>query len=374
MTEPSLADLVLTPGTPFWLRPLGMIRGASARRAIAAGEALPLLGNGERAFMLVEIMNRSRKAETGMSGRIATLAEARRWAPSGDAADRFAAQLDAMTRPRPRWAGLELDAPRIMGIVNVTPDSFSDGGAHRGSDGAIAHGKALLAAGADFLDIGGESVRPGATPVDAAEEIHRIEPVIRGLANLGALLSIDTRHAATMQAALAAGAGIINDVTALTGDPAAMAVAVRSGAPLILMHMRGEPRTMQEAPTYECAPLDVLDYLTNRVAACGEAGIPPSRILVDPGIGFGKRSRHNLQILAQLSLLHLTGCPVLLGASRKSLISSSVDPGIAPHDRLPSSLVAALTALDQGVQVLRVHDVAQTWQAIEVWRGIGRAA
>jgi dihydropteroate synthase len=361
------------PGEPFWLRPIGLIRGAAAREAITAEEALPLLGDAERCFMLVEIVTRDPAAEAGMAGRAITLAEGRRWAAARNASDRFSALLDTLTRPRPRWAGLELGTPRIMGIINVTPDSFSDGGAHHGTESAIAHGKALLASGADFLDIGGESVRPGAAAVDTAEEIRRVEPVIRALANLGAPLSIDTRHAATMEAALAAGASIINDVTALTGDPVSLAVAARTAAPLILMHMRGEPQTMQQAPAYECASLEVLDYLAGRVAACEAAGIPRARIVVDPGIGFGKRLRHNLQILAHLSLFHLTGCPILLGASRKSLISSSVDPGITPKDRLPSSLVAALAALDQGVQFLRVHDVAQTWQAIEVWRGIGRA-
>jgi dihydropteroate synthase len=361
------------PGEAFWLRPAGMIHGAAARQAIAAGEALALLGDAGRGFMLVEIVTRDPAAEAGMTCRAVTLAEGRRWAVAHAATDRFAAQLDALTRPRPRWAGLALDTPRIMGIVNVTPDSFSDDGEHRDAAAAIAHGQALLASGADFLDIGGESVRPGAAPVDPAEEIRRVEPVIRGLANLGALLSIDTRHAAAMEAALAAGASIINDVTALTGDPASLAVAARAGTPLILMHMRGEPPTMQETPAYECAPLEVLDYLAGRIAACEAAGIPRARIVVDPGIGFGKRLRHNLQLLAHLSLLHLTFCPILLGASRKSLISSSVDPGIAPRDRLPSSLVAAIDALNQGVQLLRVHDVAQTWQAIGVWRGIRHA-
>jgi dihydropteroate synthase len=375
MAEPVFDGLAAAPDEFFWLRPIGVLRGAAARDAITAGDALALLGDADRGFMLVEILVRDGVAETGMTGRAVTLAEGRRWATARDAADRFAAQLDVLTSPRPRWAGLDLDldTPRIVGIVNVTPDSFSDGGEHRGMAGAIAHGRALLSAGADFLDIGGESVRPGATPVDAAEEIRRVEPVIRALASLGAILSIDTRHATTMAAALAAGARIINDVTALTGDRSALTVAARAAAPLILMHMRGEPPTMQDAPEYECAPLEVLDYLVGRIAACEAAGIPRSRIAVDPGIGFGKRLRHNLQILARLSLLHLTGCPVLLGVSRKSLMSSSIDPGIAPRDRLPSSLAAALDALDQGVQLLRVHDVAQTWQAIEVWRGIGRA-
>jgi dihydropteroate synthase len=373
MAEAILDGLAPAPAEIFWLRPIGILRGASARAAIAAGQARALVGDAGRGFMLVEIITRKPAVETGMDGRIVTLAEGRRWAEERGRAERFDAQLDALTRPRPRWAGLDLGMPRIMGIVNVTPDSFSDGGAHRGAADAIAHGRALLAAGADLLDIGGESVRPGAVPVEPAEEIRRVEPVIRELANLGALLSIDTRHAATMEAGLAAGARIVNDVSALTGDPASLSVAARTAAPLILMHMRGEPPTMQDAPEYECAPLAVLDYLAGRIAACEAAGIPSSRIVVDPGIGFGKGLRHNLQILTRLSLLHLTGCPILLGVSRKSLISSSVDPGIAPRDRLPSSLAAGLDALDQGVQLLRVHDVAQTWQAIEVWRGMGRA-
>jgi len=373
MAPPIFDGLAPARGEPFWLRPIGILRGTSARAAVAAGEALALLGDATHGLMLVEIVTRDPAAETGLGGRVATLAAARRWAAESGAADRFDAQLDALTRPRPCWAGLDLGRPRIMGIVNVTPDSFSEGGAHRGTADAIAHGRAMLASGADFLDVGGESVRPGATPVEPDEEIRRVEPVIRALANLGALVSIDTRHAATMEAALAAGARIINDVTALTGDPAALAVAARASVPLVLMHMRGKPPTMQDDPGYECAPLAVLDYLAARIAACEDSGIPRSRIAVDPGIGFGKRLRHNLQVLARLSLLHLTLCPVLLGVSRKSLMSSTVDPGIAPRDRLGSSLAASLDALDQGVQILRVHDVAQTWQAIEVWRGIERS-
>jgi dihydropteroate synthase len=176
-----------------------------------------------------------------------------------------------------------------------------------------------------------------------------------------------------MRAALAAGARIINDVTALTGDPDSLDVAARSGAPAILMHMRGEPRTMQDDPVYECAPLDVLEYLERRIEACEAAGIPRERIIVDPGIGFGKRLRHNLQILRRLSLLHLTGCAVLLGASRKSFISSSSGRNPPPERRLAGSLAAALGGLDQGVQILRVHDVAETKQAIDVWQGVAAA-
>jgi dihydropteroate synthase len=261
-----------------------------------------------------------------------------------------------------------------MGIVNVTPDSFSDGGDHADTAAALAHGQALLAAGADILDVGGESTRPGAVPVDPADEIRRIEPVVRGLAGAGAVVSIDTRNAATMQAALAAGARIINDVTALTGDPDSIAVAARSGAPVILMHMLGDPRTMQQDPQYRCAPLDVLDYLEERIAACEAAGIDRGRIVVDPGVGFGKRLRHNLEILAHLSLLHLTGCPILLGASRKSFIPSATAKIEPPKARLPGSLAAELAGLDQGVQILRVHDVGETRQAIQVLQGLRQHA
>ncbi|HUN47677.1 MAG TPA: dihydropteroate synthase, partial [Stellaceae bacterium] len=167
---------------------------------------------------------------------------------------------------------------------------------------------------------------------------------------------------------------IVNDVTALTGDPASLEVAAASRAPIVLMHMRGEPRTMQDDPVYASAALDVLEYLQARIDACMAAGIPRSAIAVDPGIGFGKRLRHNLQLLGHLSLLHLTGCPILLGASRKSFISSTVSRGEPPKGRLAGSIAAALAALDQGVQLLRVHDVAETWQAVEVWRGIRQAS
>jgi dihydropteroate synthase len=308
-----------------------------------------------------------------MIGAAVPLERAERWAAAAGAAARYASQLEALTAPRAPWAGLEFSRPRIMGILNVTPDSFSDGGDHLDASAAIAAGKAMLAAGADILDIGGESTRPGSLPLDPAEEIRRIEPVVRELANAGALISVDTRHAATLRTALAAGARIINDVSALTGDPESLSVAAQSQAPVVLMHMLGDPRTMQDDPTYACAPLDILEYLQSRIEACIAAGVPRTRIAVDPGIGFGKRLRHNLQLMSRLSLLHLTGCPILLGASRKSFISSSVQRGMPAKARLPGSLAAALSALEQGVQILRVHDVAETWQAAEVWRGI-RAA
>ncbi len=255
----------------------------------------------------------------------------------------------------------------IMGIVNVTPDSFSDGGQHADAASAIAHGLALAQAGADLLDVGGESTRPGAPPVDPQEEIRRVVPVIRELAERGLLISIDTRHAVVMEAALAAGARIINDVTALEGDPASVQVAARSGAPVILMHMRGnDPRTMQNDPSYGDVVAEVYRYLGGRVAALEAAGIPKARLCVDPGIGFGKTPAHNLALLRHLQLLHGLGCAVLLGASRKRFISA-VSADEPPQDRLGGSIAAAITAFAAGVQIVRVHDVAETAQARAVW-------
>ena len=361
-------------GAPFWLRPLALLSGTTAEAAVAANRALPLAGGSlGLAFAQVEIVARDAASETGMIGAALPLDQAERWAEAAGLAARYTRQLEALTAAREPWAGLELTRPRIMGILNVTPDSFSDGGDHLDAAAAIAAGKAMLEAGANILDVGGESTRPGAEPLDPAEEIRRVEPVVRALANAGARVSIDTRHAATMRAALAAGARIINDVSALTLDPESLSVAARSEAPVVLMHMLGDPRTMQDDPSYACAPLDILDYLQGRIEDCIAGGVPRARIVVDPGIGFGKRLRHNLQVISRLSLLHLTGCPILLGASRKSFISSSVHQGIPAEARLAGSLAAALSALDQGVQILRVHDVAETWQAAEVWRGI-RAA
>jgi dihydropteroate synthase len=355
----------------FWLRPQAVFSGSGAEAAVADARALPLAGGVfGLAFAQVEIVARDAAVESGMIGAVASLDCAKRWAASLGFSARHQGQLHALTAPREPWAGLDFSRPRIMGILNVTPDSFSDGGDHLNASTAIASGRAMLEAGADILDIGGESTRPGSRPLDPADEIRRIEPVVRELANAGALISVDTRHAVTMRAALAAGARIINDVSALSGDPDSLSVAVRSQAPVVLMHMLGDPRNMQDDPTYACAPLDILDYLQGRIEACTAAGMPRSRVMVDPGIGFGKRLRHNLQIMSRLSLLHLTGCPILLGASRKSFISSTVDRGIPAKARLPGSLAAAFAALDQGVQVLRVHDVAETWQAAEVWRGI----
>jgi dihydropteroate synthase len=274
-----------------------------------------------------------------------------------------------ISAPRPGWAGLSMDRPRLMGILNVTPDSFSDGGTFLNEASAIAHGVAMAEAGADIIDVGGESTRPGAAPIGTGEEIRRVLPVVRALAERGIVVSLDTRHAPVMEAGLAAGAAIINDITALSGDPAALAVVARSDCAIVLMHMRGEPATMQVEPRYDCAPLDVFDFLAERLRACDAAGIDRRRLCVDPGIGFGKTLSHNCQILAMLALYHCFGVPVMVGASRKSFIAA-LSRGEAATERLGGSIAVALAGVEQGVQVLRVHDVAATAQALAVWNGI----
>jgi dihydropteroate synthase len=346
------------PAVRFALRPLGLSDGA--------GDGLELAG-GPLRFSRLELAFRRRPGDRVVRAAMATDA-ALRWAKARGVAG-FAARLDALSRPRSPFGGLSVDRPLVMGIVNVTPDSFSDGGDTFAHDAAIAHGRAMRAAGADLLDIGGESTRPGAEPVPAAEELRRVLPVVSALAAEGALISIDTRHAAVMQATLAAGAGIVNDVTALAGDADSLAVVRDARCPVILMHMRGDPQTMQDDPRYADAPMDVHDYLADRVEACVEAGIPRADIAIDPGIGFGKTLAHNLELMRHLAVLHDIGCPILLGVSRKRFIGG-VGGGEQPKDRLPGSIAAALAGLDRGVQMIRVHDVAETMQARAIWSAL----
>jgi dihydropteroate synthase len=279
--------------------------------------------------------------------------------------DRRAADILArLVAPRPPIAGLSLDRPRIMGIVNVTPDSFSDGGEPAE---AVAHGRKLIEQGCDIIDIGGESTRPGATAISAETEINRVLPVIKGLKESGVALSIDTRRAEVMRAAAAMGCTIINDVSALDFDPASLGDAAELGLPVVLMHMQGRPENMQADPTYDDVLLDVYDFLAARVAACVAAGLGPDRIVVDPGIGFGKTFGHNVTLLQGLALYHGLGCPLLVGASRKGFLGHIA--GIAePRDRMPASLAVALWIVNQGAQILRVHDAAATIQAMAVWR------
>ena len=300
-----------------------------------------------------------------------SVADLRGWAAGqgGHTLHAITEALDNLSAPRRPFAGLADKRPLIMGIVNVTPDSFSDGGRHATTAAAIRHGQALADAGADILDIGGESTRPGSDPVPEAEELRRVVPVIEGLKGCGAALSVDTMKAAVMTAATRAGATIINDVRALEADPKALEAAAASGAWVVLMHCLGAPKTMQQAPHYEHVTLDLLDYLAGRIAACEAAGIPRAKIAVDPGIGFGKTLEHNLKLLRGLALFQSLGCPVLLGVSRKSFIGRMTGE-TDPNGRLAGSLAGALAGLDAGADILRVHDVAETVQAVAVWKAL----
>ncbi len=280
--------------------------------------------------------------------------------------------MNSATEAALSFAGLSLDKPRLFGVINVTPDSFSDGGEALALSEALKRGRAMLDDGADILDVGGESTRPGAEPVSAEEERARVVPVVKGLSEMGALVSIDTRRAEVMAAAIDAGAGIVNDVTALTGDQDSLGLVADRGVAVVLMHMQGEPGSMQENPQYENAAEDVFGTLKARFEACEEAGILRHRIAVDPGIGFGKTVDHNLEILNRLDIYRGLGLPVLLGVSRKSFIAK-LSRGEAPKNRVPGSLAAVLSACAQGVRMFRVHDVAETRQALAVAQAIGEA-
>lgn len=266
-------------------------------------------------------------------------------------------------------AEIPLSSPRIMGILNVTPDSFSDGGLHENTDEAVIHGRAMAGQGADIVDVGGESTRPGAALVPDDEECGRVLPVIEALAGADIPLSIDTRKAAVMTAAVRAGAGMINDVSALTFDKRAAASAAALGVPVVLMHAQGTPRTMQKNPRYDDVLLDVYDWLQSRIEKVCAAGIERGHLLVDPGIGFGKTMEHNLALLSGFAIFHGLGLPLLLGASRKRFIGELSGEENA-QNRLPGSLSAALHAARQGAHILRVHDVAATCQALQVQKSL----
>lgn len=281
---------------------------------------------------------------------------------------------ERLSAPRAAFGGLRMDVPQVMGILNVTPDSFSDGGRFLAPEAALAQAQAM-AEGADVLDIGGESTRPGAAEVPVAEEVERTAPVIAALRAGGMTvpISVDTRKAGVARAALAAGAGIVNDVAAMGFDPEMASVVAGSGAPVILMHSIKTPATMQDDPRYDDVLLDVYDFLKARIAAAVAAGIARERIMVDPGIGFGKTAAHNLALLQRLSLFHDLGVPVLLGVSRKRFIGTIGGADVAER-RMPGSVAVALCGVAQGVQVVRVHDVAETRQALRLWQAVNGVA
>ena len=258
---------------------------------------------------------------------------------------------------------LDLSAPKVMGIVNVTPDSFSDGGRFISTDKAIAHAHDLVAQGADILDIGGESTRPGATPVPLDEELSRVIPVIEGLAGIGVPLSIDTYKPEVMRAAILAGVDIVNDVCALQ-EPQALEIVAASDVGVCLMHMQGRPQNMQQDPQYRDVVQEVYDFLKGRLAVAEQAGIAKARITLDPGFGFGKRTAHNLALLEGLSTLQKLGAPLLIGLSRKSVLGQVA--GADVNERLYASLAASVIAVMKGANIVRVHDVKATVEALKV--------
>jgi len=287
-----------------------------------------------------------------------------------DVADIPQATIEAISAPRAPMAGLHFEAPHLMGILNVTPDSFSDGGHFHAPEAAINHARQMEASGADMIDIGGESTRPGAEAVSVDLEISRTKPVIAAIRSGSAVpISIDTRKAEVAGAALAEGANLVNDVSALTFDRNLANFAAQGSVPVCLMHAQGDPKTMQAAPKYNNVLLDVFDFLSERVDAAVAAGIPRNQIMVDPGIGFGKTVDHNLTLLRGISLFHSLGCVILLGASRKRFIGT-VGNVPSAEDRAPGSIAVALAAVLQGVQVIRVHDIKETRQALSLLNAV----
>ncbi len=344
----------------LYLNPVGLLYGAAAREAIGSGSA-GRLGGGDIGFSAVQILQ-------GKPGAIERdLRSYRDLRSSNEKA--FVKVLRSIEQERCLAVKSEHAGPLLMGVVNVTPDSFSDGGDFLDESVAVAHGNALASAGADILDIGGESTRPGAEPISMKEELARILPVVKGLRHISVPLSIDTRKPDVMRQAVKSGAQFLNDITALTHDGKSLMVARELNRPVILMHAQGDPRTMQDNPVYEDVLIEVYNWLGQRLDVAEKAGISRRNLLIDPGIGFGKNLEHNLILLANLAFFHGLGVPVVLGASRKRFIDTVADAPDAKQ-RIPGSLAAALAGAASGVQIIRVHDVAETRQAISVAEAI----
>ncbi len=341
----------------LYIRPAAMVYGPDARAAVGQGAGLPLAGNPDIAWTLAMVSE-----DRGGSWRARKVQALK---ASQDAA--VSGWVGRLSASRGGVAGLDMAEPQVMGIVNTTPDSFSDGGVNAEADTAIANARGMAAEGATLLDVGGESTRPGSDPVDEAEEWRRIEPVIAALVADGLKVSCDTRKAAIMRRATAAGVAMINDVAALSYEPEALTAAADSGLPVCLMHAQGDPKTMQNNPQYDNVLIDVCDWLEARVNAVEAAGVPRQSIVVDPGIGFGKSFQHNLQLLQGMSLFHGIGVPVLLGASRKGFIGAVTGEKVAGR-RQSGSAAAALHGVMAGVQIVRVHDVRETIHTIRLWQ------
>ncbi|HRD75639.1 MAG TPA: dihydropteroate synthase [Hyphomicrobiaceae bacterium] len=353
----------------IYVRPVGRVSPAPKRAIGHPERVVRIAGRQDLAFSAFEAIERHGdgwvdRRQISLDDTTALLQSSR------SSTDRLKTLLERISAPRGDVAGLPLDRPRIMGIVNVTPDSFSDGGRHFSPKAAIEHALKLEAEGADILDIGGESTRPGSDAVPIDVELKRVVPVLQGLAGkVRARLSVDTRKAEVMREAARAGAHILNDVSALSHDPVSLRAAADTGLSVVLMHAQGGPKSMQANPRYADVVLDVFAALEERVEACVRAGIPRQKLIADPGIGFGKTLEHNLQLLASLTLFHALGTGLLVGASRKSFIGA-LTGAVDPDERLPGSLAAACMAAGAGAQIIRVHDVAATRQALTTWEAM----
>jgi len=332
------------------IEPLALSFGVEARELLATGMALPFGDCG--AFLAARLI------EANGSGRVVRAVQF---------PEDWQAEAARLIGGR-EWAGLPA-RPQIMGILNATPDSFSDGGVDRSPADSVARGLAMIEAGATIIDIGGESTRPGASETSIQAELDRVLPVIEGLRGRGAKLSVDTRHATVMLAVLAAGADIINDVTALTHDPDALKVVAEAAAPVVLMHMRGDPESMDRHARYDNVAVEVTRELADRIAIAERAGVAREAIMIDPGVGFAKNAAHSAELLRRLATLANLGCPVLLGASRKRFVGHFSGVG-EPSARLGGSVAAALAGVTRGARVLRVHDVPETVHALRVWQAL----
>lgn len=359
-----------TVDNKIYLQPLGILRGCIASRAVKAGHARWLAG-GPLAFNMVKMIfchAGARHEEVlvpifRLDQYVSDLAAFQK--------EEITALLKSISGSRPCRDVLEWEKPLLQGIVNVTPDSFSDGGRYNQLELAIAHARELIRSGADIIDIGGESTRPGASRVTIAQELDRVIPVIEGLSDISVPISIDTRNAEVMARAIKAGASIINDVSALTHDDRSLDFVAGTNCPIILMHAQNTPDNMQNNPQYDDVLLDVYDYLEKRLEICQNAGIGRDRIIIDPGIGFGKTVEHNIELMANLSLFHGLGVPLLLGVSRKSFIGH-ITAEKKSDDRLAGSLAFGQIGYDQGAQILRVHDVRESRQARDIWVAAGK--
>jgi dihydropteroate synthase len=364
-----MAELPEIPsGAQVYLRPAGFLSAADC------GDHALAIGGTQRAFAAAEVIV-AKAGERLLNwfvpvARLPGLASDLP-APLGDRLNQILHNIAAEPGPLflPSGAEISFSKPLIMGVLNVTPDSFSDGGRFIDPEAAIAQAKEMVKAGADIIDIGGESTRPGALTVWEGEEKDRVLPVIEALKDLGLPISIDTRRASVMRDALLAGAQIINDISALSADEESLEVAAQTGAPVVLMHCLGDPQTMQDDPRYGDVLLDIYDYLDGRIEVAVAAGIKRGNIIVDPGIGFGKTVRHNTTLINGLGLYQGLGCAILLGVSRKRFIGALSREETA-NERLGGSLAAGLAGLSAGAHILRVHDVEETRQALDVVRGL----